>query len=184
MIGEPDNNTDAKSLSVRAGDASSSGVPFLAKLGGNLNLQAGNSFNANQFAPGGSVIISSGANWISGTQPVGGDVIIQTGGNANTFNERMRVTQAGRVGIGTNAPSVTLEVNGGIKCIGAVDTSSDDRYKTNVVPITGALDKVMRLHGVSYDWKRAEFPDKAFNDRRQIGLIAQQVREVLPELKS
>ena len=28
------------------------------------------------------------------------------------------------------------------------------------------------------------FPDKAFNDRRQIGLIAQQVREVLPEIVS
>jgi hypothetical protein len=31
-------------------------------------------------------------------------------------------------------------VNGGIKCIGAVDTSSDARYKTNVQPLAGALD--------------------------------------------
>jgi hypothetical protein len=88
------------------------------------------------------------------------------------------------VGIGTVTPGAKLEVNGDIKCIGAVDTSSDARYKMNIQPLTGALGQTLRLRGVSYDWNRATFPDKGFNDRRQIGFIAQEVREILPDVVS
>ncbi len=92
--------------------------------------------------------------------------------------------EGGNVGISTNTPSAKLEVNGGIKCIGAVDTSSDARYKTNIAPLAGALDKARRLRGVSYDWNRAAFPQKDFGDRHQLGFIAQEVREILPDVVS
>lgn len=92
--------------------------------------------------------------------------------------------EGGNVGISTSTPSAKLEVNGGIKCIGAVDTSSDARYKTNVAPLAGALDKARRLRGVSYDWNRAAFPQKDFGDRHQLGFIAQEVREILPDAVS
>lgn len=181
---EPDDNTDARALTVLAGSASPSGIPFQARLGGDLILQAGNGFNASiPYAHGGNVQIRSGANWINGVTN-GGQIILQTGSANNAFIERMRITDAGSVGIGTSSPSATLDVNGGIRCVGAVDTSSDDRFKMNVAPLADALEKVRRLRGVSYDWKRAEFPNKGFNDRRQLGLIAQEVREVLPEVVS
>ena len=91
---------------------------------------------------------------------------------------------SGNIGIGTSTPSTRLQVAGGIKCNGTVDTSSDARYKLNIEPLSGALAQTLRLRGVSYDWNRAKFPDKGFNDRHQLGFIAQEVREILPDVVS
>ena len=60
--------------------------------------------------------------------------------------------------------------------------TSDARFKTNVQAITDALAIVRRLQGVSYDWNRAAYPERGFSSRPQIGVIAQQVEQVLPEL--
>jgi len=40
------------------------------------------------------------------------------------------------------------------------------------------------LQGVSYERKREEYPDWGFKDSRQIGLLAQDVERVIPELVS
>ncbi|MBW2050266.1 MAG: tail fiber domain-containing protein [Deltaproteobacteria bacterium] len=42
----------------------------------------------------------------------------------------------------------------------------------------------MKLQGVSYERKREEYPDWGFKDSRQIGLLAQDVERVIPELVS
>ena len=52
------------------------------------------------------------------------------------------------------------------------DTFSSRRWKTNIQTIQGALEKVERLRGVSFDWK-----EKGGHD---IGLIAEEVAEVIP----
>ena len=52
-------------------------------------------------------------------------------------------------------------------------SSSDARLKSDIVPITGALDKVLALTGVTYHIDGQ--PD------RQMGLIAQEVQAVAPE---
>jgi len=54
------------------------------------------------------------------------------------------------------------------------DTFSSRRWKTNIQPIRGALEKVERLRGVSFDWKK--------RGRHDIGLIAEEVGEVVPEV--
>ena len=54
---------------------------------------------------------------------------------------------------------------------------SDANLKTNISPITNALDKVVKLKGVNYEWK-----DGYRVGRQEIGLIAQQVEEVVPEV--
>ena len=74
-------------------------------------------------------------------------------------------------------------MNGGIKCIGAVDTSSDARYKTNVQPLAGALDNALRPRG-ELRLEACGVPNKRFRDRPQIGFIAEEVREILPDLVS
>jgi hypothetical protein len=60
--------------------------------------------------------------------------------------------------------------------------NSDIRYKTHIVTLSDALDRVLALRGVSFDWRRDEFKDRQFTAGRQIGLIAQEVEQVLPEL--
>jgi hypothetical protein len=101
---------------------------------------------------------------------------------------RMTINPSGNVGIGTTSPSDKLHVVGNIRASGSVFAScgtlvcSDTRYKTNVRPVERALAVVEKLRPVRFDWKRQQFPDQHFTANRQVGLIAQEVREVLPEV--
>ena len=54
--------------------------------------------------------------------------------------------------------------------------SSDKKLKENIQPIEGGLNKILKLKGVSFDWKDEK------RDKNQLGFIAQDVEEVLPEL--
>jgi hypothetical protein len=59
--------------------------------------------------------------------------------------------------------------------------SSDIRYKKDITPLKNSLEKVSQMQGVYYYWKMKEFPGK-FNDKRQIGFIAQDLEKIYPEL--
>ncbi len=95
--------------------------------------------------------------------------------SSNIFNN------GGNVGIGTTNPTVKLEVNGRLKTQG-INELSDVRYKKDIQTLTNALANIEKLRGVSYDWKQAEFPEKNFDAKHQIGLIAQELELVFPEL--
>src|SRR5262249_39482617 len=64
---------------------------------------------------------------------------------------------------------------------GTFVNSSDARLKTNIRPLTDALESVVRLQGVSYDWRK-DLPDLHATDQRQLGFVAQEVEKVYPEL--
>jgi hypothetical protein len=59
-------------------------------------------------------------------------------------------------------------------------TSSDERLKKNIEPITGATEIIKNLTGVYFDWKDNE-DFQSGDEARQIGLIAQDVEPHLPE---
>lgn len=59
---------------------------------------------------------------------------------------------------------------------------SDRRFKQNISPIVAALDKVTKLQGVTFTWNRAAFPARNFPSGKEIGLIAQDVEPILPEV--
>jgi len=63
-----------------------------------------------------------------------------------------------------------------------VFAGSDIRFKQDISPIENALEKVMKINGVSWKWRQEEFPDKNFSDKTEIGLIAQDIVQVLPEI--
>ncbi|MGA7305810.1 MAG: tail fiber domain-containing protein, partial [Rhodothermales bacterium] len=87
----------------------------------------------------------------------------------------------GNVGIGTTSPSEKLEVNGNVLA-NNVAVPSDARYKKNIQPIVGPLGLLSKLNGVRYEYDREAHPEKSFDSGVQFGLIAQNVRQVLPEL--
>lgn len=64
----------------------------------------------------------------------------------------------------------------------AIVPASDINAKKNISPLENSLDKVLRLNGVSFDWNEKVVPILASTQQRQIGLIAQQVEEVVPEV--
>jgi len=75
----------------------------------------------------------------------------------------------------------TLQIDGSLTIV-TVATPSDERYKREIQPLESSLEKVMHLQGVSYAWNKDEVKGAGFKDGRQIGLIAQEVEKVLPEL--
>ena len=70
----------------------------------------------------------------------------------------------------------TLTVKGDVIAYG---TPSDISLKENIKPIDSALDKVMKLQGVTFDWKKT---DSILELKEDIGFIAQDVQKVVPEL--
>ena len=59
---------------------------------------------------------------------------------------------------------------------------SDARLKTGVTEINNSLDKVLQLRGVYFHWDVAGYPQLGLSDQPQIGVIAQEVESVFPEL--
>ncbi|MDM8522909.1 tail fiber domain-containing protein [Desulfococcaceae bacterium HSG8] len=95
----------------------------------------------------------------------------------------------GRVGINTRAyenhslyVNGSMYVNGDAYTTGDAWSASDIRWKKNIRPIQNALEKVLQLQGVRYEWETDEYPDTGFSEGEQIGLIAQELEPVLPEL--
>lgn len=64
--------------------------------------------------------------------------------------------------------------NGNVQISGNFISASDERLKENIVPIEGALEKVANLNGVYYN--------RIGKDKREVGLIAQNVETQIPEL--
>ena len=69
-----------------------------------------------------------------------------------------------------------LDVDGNIVAYSTV-TNSDRRLKTDISTIESASEKVSKLRGVEYTWDYGKLKGK-----RDIGLIAQEVEEVIPEV--
>ena len=100
-----------------------------------------------------------------------------------SFGGAVTITGDGKVGIGISSPNpnAKLHVNGNIIASGTI-TPSDIRYKKNIHRIPNALDKIMQLNGVFYDLRSSEFPQMQFDTKEQVGLIAQNVEQVLPNV--
>ena len=87
------------------------------------------------------------------------------------------------VGFGVSNPAFRLELPNIASTDGRARanqwvTYSSARWKENVKPIEGALDKVMQLRGVSFDWK----PEHG--GKHDIGFVAEEVGKVVPEIVS
>ena len=111
----------------------------------------------------------------------GGETIIRGhGGTPLKFRsggdaDRMVILDGGNVGIGVTNPGQKLDVNGNVRAAAFLYTS-DENLKENIKPIDSALEKITALEGVSFDWKDS--------GESSVGVVAQNVEEVFPELVS
>ena len=84
---------------------------------------------------------------------------------------------------GTGDPVVSLKVTGAGVFTDNITAyySSDISLKDNIRPIESALFKVQQINGVTFDWN--EKSSKIQQDKgHDVGLIAQEVENVLPEV--
>ena len=140
-------------------------------------------------------LYSLGKDFAIGNAASGRNLIFFTN-SLNTSDEKMRITSSGNVGIGTTSPADKLSVGGNVapsadntyslgkstarwsavySANGTIQTS-DARLKTNIRPLRYGLKEVMLLQPVRYNW--IDQP----NGADKIGLIAQDVRKVVPEV--
>ncbi|MCB9772039.1 MAG: tail fiber domain-containing protein [Candidatus Omnitrophica bacterium] len=96
--------------------------------------------------------------------------------NSSTGGDVLIVDSFGRVGINrTTALTERLEVEGNIKATNLILTS-DAGLKKDITPVNNALDKISRLHGVSFEWK-----DESLGKGKNMGVVAQDVEKIFPE---
>jgi len=115
---------------------------------------------------GGSIVIQPGAG--------GGSGVNTLAGSAGSVN---LAPTAGRVGIRTSSPTATFTVGAGASTLAdSWTTRSSRRFKTDIHPLLGAMEKVMHLEGVTYTVKA--------DGRHEIGVIAEDVQRVVPEIVS
>jgi Chaperone of endosialidase len=140
-------------------------------------------------------LYATGRNFILGNGSVGYNMVFFTNG-FNDADEKMRILSTGNVGIGVTAPADKLTVAGVVTpsldntyslgkstarwlavyaANGTIQTS-DARLKTNIEPLNYGLKEVMLMRPVRYNWK-----DNPLSGNK-IGLIAQEVKKLVPEV--
>jgi hypothetical protein len=91
------------------------------------------------------------------------------------------------VGGGYGDPGLSISSNGNIETDGYIRAggnitafySSDERLKLNLRTIENPLDKVLQIGGYTFDWDETKQNELKGHD---VGVIAQQIKEVLPEV--
>ncbi|MFA5131413.1 MAG: tail fiber domain-containing protein [Patescibacteria group bacterium] len=91
------------------------------------------------------------------------------------YGNRQLNVKGANVGIGTTTPVSKLEVVGNVLAT-SYTYSSDRNLKKNIKTLDNSLDKIMKLRGVSFNWKA--------DGAASLGLVAQEVEKVYPELVS
>ena len=84
------------------------------------------------------------------------------------------------VGGGDLAVASDAEIDGDLWVDGVLNTPSDIRLKTKIETLTGVLEKIDQLRGVRYEFK----DQQKYASGPQVGLIAQELQKVYPELVS
>lgn len=133
--------------------------------------------------------LNIGANWAQPSRPQKPRTLslMSLNGEINELVYAMRIVPNnarphvifpnGNIGIGVRPPENILTVKRSSETDPIADgwtTYSSKRWKTGIKTLEGALDKVKQLRGVSFDWRE--------DGKHDIGLIAEEVGEVVPEV--
>ncbi len=116
--------------------------------------------------------------YVNGDQALWYNGTYYSWGYDGTYNVFARKTSIGTTG---SPGSYSLYVVGNALCSGTWGTS-DIRWKKNLVPVTNVVPDLLVLNAYRYNWRSDEFPDMHFDKATHIGLIAQEVEKVFPEL--
>lgn len=149
---------------------------IFADIEGKVTVPTGNflSVDRGYFSSGGDAAVLSnnvytlnaGSNYVNANSAAG-CIYIQSGQTHRWFKHN-----------GASTPVTTqllnLDADGNLTATGYVEATSDIKLKKNVKTLENSLDKVCQLRGVEYD--------RVDRESHEIGVIAQEVEKVFPEL--
>ena len=185
---------DGTKLDGIAAGATNTAAPAITSNGSTPSLASGitaaevrSLIGAGTSSTTGTVTSVSGANGISGTVTTSGSLTLdsdlrshvwQMGRDTNDYfivntttqswfldgTEEMRLSNTGQLDVDGNVVAFSTAI-------------SDERLKDNVETIANPLDTVSALRGVTFEWNKGHR-----KGQKDIGVIAQEVQAVLPEL--
>ena len=177
---------NAMLLSIQNNSAGSNSSANVAAMADNasetinfVRMGINSSSNTSSTIMGGNntaFLYGTGNDFVIGNATANKNIIFFTGGTA-TSNERMRLGATGltpgtdnsyALGSSTRRWSQVWSANGVIQ-------TSDARLKTNIHDLPYGLNDLMKLRPVAYNWKAQ--PEMA-----KVGLIAQDVQKIIPEV--
>lgn len=156
---------------------------------GNLALTNGNlAVNTGSTTLAGLTVNDDGISVLGGGMTINLDGLYVSGGLST---DTLTVTSNS----GTSLYGVNAEFSGDVKAdkvtantvtAGQYVTSSDARLKTNIQPITDALNKILLLNGVMYSLNAEKMKGLSpeLINIRHLGFLAQEVQRVVPEIVS
>ena len=173
-------STPAAKLDV-AGDTKTEGA-IIEKAGGSASVSCERiSFSAFAFGAGVQGGFTADENY---------HLEFRSNTRANVLNRQISTgnlllrfrKNTGWVGFGVGNPATELHVNGSITYNGSINNASDRRLKKNIDNFGYGLQEVLQLTPVTYEYNgKANFRNAG---QQQVGLIAQELKKVAPELVS
>jgi hypothetical protein len=106
--------------------------------------------------------------------------------SGSTYRDMVFQVYGGNFGIrtGVSTLSYTLQVNGTVAGVGGYVNWSDARLKKDVKPLQDSLKNILNLNGITYNWNKKIDPTLNLDDDNHIGLLAQDVEKILPQIVS
>ena len=118
-----------------------------------------------------------------------GDISLETGYSYGGYNNIWLTVGDDSHGVEGNSRGIILSPNGGVVEVvgsgtytGTWTQASDERYKSNIKSLPEIMKKVKLLQPVEYEWNKDRYPEENFPDGKQVGLIAQEVEKIFPEI--
>ena len=141
-------------------------------------------------ATNGQLLIGNGSGFtLAGVTGTANQIVVTNGSGSITLSTPQAINTAssvqfGSFGVGTAASGTTGEIRATNNVTAFY--SSDRKFKENIKPIEGALDKVMSIGGKTFDWTDAYITehggeDGYFVNKADFGVIAQDVQAVFPQ---
>ena len=137
------------------------GLPLTTGVTGILPVANGGTNNASGYASGGAASASTAT------------VVDDTSTNA-TYYPMLAQGTSGNTAPKVSSTKLTFNPSTGLLTSTDYNSSSDKRLKKSIKTVNSALEKVEALRGVTFTWKDS--------NTSAIGMIAQEVQEVLPEV--
>ena len=139
----------------------------------------------------GTPVISANADNTVKLGKLGGFGIVISGSTPAPTNDAAKIIMTGSLfqkgstaffsssmGVGTSAQGTIGRIDASNDVVAF--STSDERLKDNITPIEDALNKVSQVQGIEFDWVEKEGIHG--NEGHDVGVIAQEIEKVLPEV--
>jgi len=106
------------------------------------------------------------------------------GGAGQCCRRRFVIENTFGLSTGSGPTNLILQNNGNVCSYGSFVSCSDVRLKKDFAKLDNILNKILMINTYYFHWNTSQFPEKFNDTTRQIGIKAQEIKDLFPELVS